>query len=158
MEYDYDEKDVAIIRTLVSNARLSCREIAKRLKLHPNTVIERMGRMEEAGVIERYSAMISHEKLGYGVTAMVQVDVEGKTDDALKKIAKVPYVHETYRTTGEYDGIALIRCRDMNDLGKATNDINEIHGVQRVNTKIVLGSYPGTCEFATEPATSFKKL
>lgn len=146
MAYDYDEKDAAILRVLCTNARLSYREIAKQLKIHPNTVIERMKKMEKYGVIERYISVIDHKKLGYGITAMIQVDISGKADNAMKKIARLRCVHDTYRTTGEYDGVVFAVCRDIDEMGRVVNEINEVDGVQRVNTKVVLDAYPGsTC-------------
>ncbi len=141
MAYDYDAKDVGILRLLGRNARLSSREIAKELKIHPNTVIERMRRMEKEGVITRYTAVFDFRKLGYAITAIIQIDIEGKTDVAMRKVAKMPYVHHAYRTTGEYDGIAIVTCKDIDTLGRLVNDINSVEGVQRVNTKIVLGNF-----------------
>lgn len=147
MVYDYDGKDLEILRVLGRNGRLSYREIAKELKMHPNSVIERIRKMEKAGVILKYNAAIDYKKLGYGITALIQIDIEGKTDVAMKKIARFPFVHNAYRTTGEYDGIVIVRCTDMDCLGKLVNDINSVEGVQRVNTKIVLASFKDHPEF-----------
>ncbi len=147
MEYDYDEKDIEILRLLGRNARLSYREIAKELKMHPNSVMERIRKMEKAGVIVKYNVAVDYKKLGYGVTALIQIDIEGKTDVTMKKIAKLQFVQHAYRTTGEYDGIAMVRCTDMECLGKLVNDINSVEGVQRVNTKIVLASFKDHADF-----------
>ncbi len=147
MAYDYDDKDVGILRLLMRNTKRSHREIAKELRIHPNTVMERIRRLEAAGVITGYSATIDYKKLGYGVSAVIQIDIEGRTEVAMKKIARLPFVHHAYRTTGEYDGIAIVVCRDIEELGKLVNEINSTEGVQRVNTKIVLAAFPGAPDF-----------
>lgn len=147
MVFDYDEKDVEILRILSNSARLSFREMAKRLGMHPNSVIDRIRRMEKEGVIEKYSIVVNYAKLGFGVTALIQIEVEGKTDTAMRKVARLPCVHEAYRTTGEYDGIAIVVCRSIDELGRLVNSINGIEGVQRVNTKIALAGFGGNPEF-----------
>lgn len=143
MAYECDDKDVAILRVLSGNSRLSFREAAKRLKMHPNSVMERVRRMEREGVIEKYTIRPNYRLLGYKVTAVIQVDVEGNTDSAMKKIARFPCVENAYRTTGEYDGIAIVVCREIDDLGRLVNEINGVEGVQRVNTKVVLSEFRG---------------
>lgn len=147
MIFDYDDKDVGILRLLSGNSRISYREMAKKLGMHPNSVIERIKKMEKEGVIEKYTVNVNYKKLGYGITALIQVDVEGKTEPSLKKIAKIPFVQSAYRTTGEYDGIVMVVCRDMDELGRIVNEINDVEGVSQVNTKIVLSDFKGCPEF-----------
>lgn len=141
MGYKYDERDVAILTLLDENARLSYREIAKKLRMHPNTVIERIKRMEREGVIERYSVVVNYRKLNYEIISIIQVDITGKPDEVIKNVAKVGYVHRVYQTTGEYDAIAIVVCKNINALSKITASISGIPGVQRTNTKIVLAEF-----------------
>ncbi|MFA5077185.1 MAG: Lrp/AsnC family transcriptional regulator [Candidatus Micrarchaeia archaeon] len=143
MGFEYDEKDVGILRLLDENARMPYREIAKRVRMHPNTVIERMKRMEEEGVIERYAPVLNYKKLGYGIIAIIQVDVEGDPHRVMKNIGKQSFVHYAYGTTGEYDGIVVVICKDIEMLNSITGEIAVVPGVQRVNTKITLEQFGG---------------
>jgi Lrp/AsnC family transcriptional regulator, leucine-responsive regulatory protein len=143
MAYETDDKDVAILRVLGANSRLSFREIATKLGMHPNSVIERVRRMERAGIIEKYGLVVNSKLLGFRVTAVVQIDIKGRSDIAMRRISRLPFVREAYRTTGEYDGLVVVVCRDIDDLSRLVNDINGVDGVQRVNTKIALTEYRG---------------
>ncbi|MDD5337231.1 MAG: Lrp/AsnC family transcriptional regulator [Candidatus ainarchaeum sp.] len=147
MAIEYDEKDVGILRILDENARLSYREIAKRMRMHPNTVIERMKRMEKGGAIERYAPVVNYKKLGYGIIAIIQVDVQGDPHKVMKSVGKHGFVHYAYGTTGEYDGIVVVVCRDVDMLNAITGEIAVIPGVQRLNTKIALEQFGNNGKF-----------
>lgn len=141
MVYKYDEKDVEILRFLCINAKLSSRKLAQKLGMHPNSVIERIKKMEKAGIIRKYTTLLNVKMLGYKIKALIQLEIKGNTDVVMKKIVKLPFIQNAYRTTGEYDGIVKVICRDMDDLGRIVNEMNGVEGVQKVNTKIVLAEF-----------------
>ena len=147
MGFDYDEKDMKILRLLSENSRLSFRQIASRAGLHPNTAISRIKRMEEAGVIEKYTLKANYGKLDYLVRAVIQVDIQGQADVAARKIAKLQGICEVYRTTGEYDVFAIAVCKQVEDLNTLINAIGSMPEVQRTNTKIVLETFDPNPEF-----------
>ena len=147
MGFDYDEKDMKILRLLSENSRLSFRQLASKAGLHPNTVISRIKRMEEAGVIEKYTLKMNYRKLDYLVRAVIQVDIHGQVGAAARKIAKLPGIREVYRTTGEYDVFATAVCRQVEDLNTLINAIGSMPEVQRTNTKIVLETFDSNPEF-----------
>ena len=70
-----DETDVKILWSLVSDARLSSRQISKKAGVSIGTVLSRMGKLEKAGIIRGYSAVMDHERLGYMLTALIEITV-----------------------------------------------------------------------------------
>ncbi|MGB9135104.1 MAG: Lrp/AsnC family transcriptional regulator, partial [Candidatus Bathyarchaeia archaeon] len=88
-----DETDVKILELLTEDARLSSRQVARRLNISVGTVLGRIRRMEHVGVIKGYSAVVDHEKLGYELTAVTEIVVsKGKLLEMEREIAKWPNV------------------------------------------------------------------
>jgi len=65
---DLDKTDVKILKTLLENARLSNRQIAKKVNVSVGTVISKIKKMETEGIINGYSATLDYEGLGYELT------------------------------------------------------------------------------------------
>ena len=65
---DLDKTDVKILKTLLENARLSNRQIAKKVNVSVGTVISKIKKMEIGGIINGYSATLDYEDLGYELT------------------------------------------------------------------------------------------
>lgn len=68
-----DETDVKILKQVLSDARLSYRKIAEEIGVSPPTVLTRMQRLENNRIIKSYSAVLDHEKLGYDLTAIIEL-------------------------------------------------------------------------------------
>jgi len=68
-----DETDVKILKKVLSDARLSYRKIAEEIGVSPPTVLTRMQRLESNHIIKSYSAVLDHEKLGYDLTAIIEL-------------------------------------------------------------------------------------
>ena len=97
-----DERNVALIRALRADPRISVSELARAIGLSAPTVKERLTRLEEAGVIAGYRLELDPRALGYPVCAFVRVR---PMPGALAKVAelarRVPEVVECHRVTGE---------------------------------------------------------
>ena len=75
-----DEIDIRILRKLISDARLSYRNIAEQIGVSPPTVLARVEKLEKNKIIKSYSALLDHEKLGYDLTAIIEVTAIKNTD------------------------------------------------------------------------------
>src|SRR3989344_5396706 len=105
-----DKTDRAILNVLLSNSRLSFREIAKRVHVSVATVLHRVRALEKAKVIERYMAKLNYELLGYDVQAVVEIRVSnGKLFEVERKISRNPQVVACYDITGDSDGIIIAK-------------------------------------------------
>jgi DNA-binding Lrp family transcriptional regulator len=134
-----DEVDKAILKELISNARLSFREIAKRVGVSTATVANKVRKMEEEGVIRGYTALVDLEKLGYDVTALIEVVIsKGKVADVEEEIAKMPNVQAVYDVTGQSDAIVLARFKSRAELSKFLKKLLSMEYVERTITHVVL--------------------
>ena len=106
LSFELDAYDRKILALLQENARLGFSEIGRRIHLTSPAVAERIRQLEEAGVIEGYSAKINLRKLGYSFEAFINITVD--SHDALDAWAAAhPEVLELHATTGAH--CALIR-------------------------------------------------
>jgi len=104
---DLDEIDRKILRALQMEARLTTSELAGRVGVSPSPCWTRVKRLEEAGYITGYVALLDQEKLGFPDTVLVEVTLERHDEEVLDRfgraLAELPEVLEAYLTTGEYD-------------------------------------------------------
>src|ERR671918_701865 len=86
-----DETDVKIIKKLLFHARLSYRTIAEEINVSAPTVLSRVEKLEKDNIIKFYSAILDHEKVGYDLTAIIEVTaVKGRIADVEKHVSKFP--------------------------------------------------------------------
>ena len=78
-----DSFDIQILRALRSDGRLSVQNLSELIGLSPTPTARRLKRLEEAGIIKGYSALIDEVALGYTVTVFVSVQLDRQVDDAL---------------------------------------------------------------------------
>ncbi|RIX51585.1 Lrp/AsnC family transcriptional regulator [Paenibacillus nanensis] len=98
---DIDEIDRQIIQELNRNGRISYTDLAKEIGLSRVAVQARVNALMEAGVIERFTAVINPEKIGISVSAFFNVEVEPKHLHAVAdQLADEPYVTSLYHMTG----------------------------------------------------------
>lgn len=102
-----DRTDKAILTALVADGRMSNSQLAERVGLSPSPCWQRVRKLEDAGVIAGYTAILDSGRLGVGETVFIEVAME-RHDDALleafgKAVAALPEVLEIYLTTGDYD-------------------------------------------------------
>jgi DNA-binding Lrp family transcriptional regulator len=137
--YEMDETDVKIMELLTADARLSSRQIARQLGISVGTVLGRIKRMERAGVIKRYSAVLNNEKLGYELTVVTEILVsKGKLLEMEREIANWPNVCCVYDVTGEPDAFVIAKFHNREELSAFTKRLLSLPLVERTNTHLVL--------------------
>jgi DNA-binding Lrp family transcriptional regulator len=134
-----DETDVKILIKLLSDARLSYRKIAQEIGVSPPTVLTRVEKLERENIIKFYSAVLDHERLGYDLTAIIEVTaVKGKISEVEKHIAKLPNVCAVYDITGLTDMMIIAKFRNRKELSNfVKRDLSMPH-IERTNTHVVL--------------------
>lgn len=117
MSLQIDTISRAILEELYQNARISYRELGRRVGLSTPAVTERVRRLEEGGIIRAYRAEAGPQKLGYTLSTFVRVEVSGSQLAKLVEVLKsTPEVLEAFRTTGEACYLARIAVRDVEHL------------------------------------------
>ncbi|MGZ5500188.1 MAG: Lrp/AsnC family transcriptional regulator [Nitrososphaeraceae archaeon] len=133
-----DELDIKILKKLISDARLSYRRIAEQIGVSPPTILSRVEKLENNGIIKSYSAIMDHEKLGYDLTAIIEVTaVKNKVVEVEKIISKYPNVCAIYDITGITDMVIVAKFRNRKELSNFVKKDLSMPYVERTNTHIV---------------------
>jgi DNA-binding Lrp family transcriptional regulator len=133
-----DEIDIRILRKLISDARLSYRNIAEQIGVSPPTVLARVEKLEKNKIIKSYTALLDHEKLGYDLTAIIEVTaIKNKVGEVEKVLSKYENVCAIYDITGLTDMIIVAKFRNRKELSNFVKKELSIPSVQRTNTHLV---------------------
>lgn len=112
-----DATDQRVLTELQTDARLSMRELGRRVGLSAPAVTERVRRLEDAGVITGYSARVAPKPLGRAISAFIGVQDSGKRDPELVKWAqKRDGVLECHSVTGENSCMLKVALPDVQAL------------------------------------------
>ncbi|GGZ24316.1 Lrp/AsnC family transcriptional regulator [Asticcacaulis endophyticus] len=107
-----DETDRKILRLLRTNCRLTTQEIADQVGLSQTPCWSRIKRLEEAGVISGYVAILDQAKVGRPDTFIVEVNLENHDDEKIENFSRhlqqLPEVIDVYLTTGEFDYVIIV--------------------------------------------------
>ena len=134
-----DKLDWNIILSLNTNGRKSFRHIAKDLKVSLSTISNRVKKLEKEGIIERYIPVISKEKVGYDLTAVINIKLtHGKLIEVQEKISKNNHVSAVYDITGDWDSLIVGHFKDRRDLNSFIKKILSMDFVERSNTQLAL--------------------
>jgi DNA-binding Lrp family transcriptional regulator len=136
---ELNETDKKILKNLLEDARFSSRQIAKNVGVSVGTVLSRIKKMENDGIIKGYAAILDHEKLGYELTVVTEITVsKGRLVEMENEIAKNPNVCGVYDVTGLTDAVIIAKFKSREDLGKFTKHLLALPYIERTNTHVVL--------------------
>ncbi len=131
--------DIKILQDLLKDARFSSRQIAKNVGVSVGTVLSRIKKMEDEGLIKGYSVILDHEKLGYQLTVVTEITVsKGRLVETEKEIAKIPNVCGVYDVTGLTDAMIIAKFKSREELGVFTKKILALPYIERTNTHVVI--------------------
>jgi len=115
--FDLDATDRRLLEVLQLDAALSNQDLAARAHVSPATCMRRVRRLVEAGVIERRVALLSHHKLGFGLTAIVEITLDRQgaehLDAFLQRAVADPAVQQCYRVSPGPDFVLVVWAADM---------------------------------------------
>lgn len=146
-----DETDIAILRALAADSRLSQRALAREVSMSAPAVAERIARLEREGVVRHYGVDIDWDRLGFDVVVYMPVTLEAGKDlePTLQAFRTIPELEELTVVTGQYDLIARFRLSNQAHLRELLLDrIWQIPNVRRIETMLGLGNLV-TNDFAT---------
>jgi len=127
-----------ILKSLQENARISFSELGRRVGLSSPAVAERVHRMEEAGYIKEYRAIVDQEKLGFPITAFIRVTAAaGRMKEADDMARSIPEVIEGHHLTGSDGFILKVVVASMGHLEEI---INQMGNYGQTTTSVVLSS------------------
>jgi len=150
-----DVIDLNILTLLQQNGRISNQDLAEQVFLSPSSCLRRVRILEEAGIISRYSAVLSPEKLGLELDVFVQVtmrrDVESWHENFMQALQDYPEVVGSYVVTGDANYLLRVKARNLKHYSAfVLEKLYKIPGVQDIRSNIVLQAIKETYELPRE--------
>lgn len=141
-----DEVDLAILSALQDNARTTNAALAREVGLTPPTTLERVRRLEEAGIIRSYRAVLDAEALGYGLTVLLLVQLDHHGREAVHAfrdaVADLDEVGECHYLTGTADFMLKLRVRDVADYRRLLEEeVSRLPHLRHVESAVVLETF-----------------
>jgi Lrp/AsnC family transcriptional regulator, leucine-responsive regulatory protein len=137
---DFDAVDRAILEILRTDGRATHAQIAKEVGLSAPAVGERIRKLEHAGVIVGYRAVIDPGKVGLGISAFVAISPQPRKPAALlvERLLAMPEIEELHAVAGTYAYVAKVRVTDTPALDAFLDRLFMLDGVERTETTMVL--------------------
>jgi DNA-binding Lrp family transcriptional regulator len=132
-----DKIDIALIKLLSKNARLSFRSIARKIGISPNIVIKRYKELRKE-ILPFSSITVDLKKLGYMGTSIITMKVSSthSVNETFSRILQVPNVIVAIKIFNYYDILTIVPFRALEDLDDLTEKLYKIPGVNEVNIKV----------------------
>ena len=146
-----DVTDIEILKILQKNARTSISEIGQRVRLSVSAVGERIRKLESAGVICRYTAILNGKTFRRELTAIIFISLEnpGHIDGFLKFAEEEPDILECHYIAGNFDYVLKVVTCSPSTLEALLNKIKGVTGVIKTYTNVVLGTHK--CKDSVSP-------
>lgn len=140
-----DEIDKKILENLQENGRITNAKLATIIGISPPAMLERVRRLETAGIISRYAAIVDREKIGIGVMAIVSVSLAvhelESIDRFRERLLELDEVLECHQVTGEDDFILKVALENINTYTEfAMKKLASIPGIQNFKSSFVLST------------------
>jgi len=152
MRRELDRIDRRILDELQADGRLSIVELASRVNLTNTPCSERVRRLEKAGLIKKYAAVVDPELLGYAHLSVVQVSLaataDGNLDTFNRAVQRIPEVESCLMIAGSFDYVLIVRTRDMAHFRAILGDeISKLPGIRQSNSFAVMEVVKDVREF-----------
>ncbi|MEF8829878.1 MAG: HTH-type transcriptional regulator Lrp [Haloarcula sp.] len=137
----YENLDRELVNALLGDGRASLRSLGEDLDVSVTTVSNHLSDLEDEGIINGYTPKVDYDKLGYDVTAIIQLKVEGSS---LPKVTENLREHKqmisVYEVTGDYDIIAVGKFTDTDGMNAQIKELLTDPDIRESNTSVVLNA------------------
>ena len=139
MPIKLDAIDKRILRALQRDGRLQNVELAREVGLSPSPCLRRVRLLEEAGVIDRYMAVLNPSKVGVGHSLFARVWLRSQDSETIDgfvaKMQELPQVVDCYLMLGDCDAMLRVVATDLDDYRRFQSaHLNRANGIERVKT------------------------
>lgn len=140
---DLDQTDLRILTELQKDARLTNVELAQRVNLSPSPCLARVRALEQAGIINRYVALVNPSAVGLGLNVFIHVSLERQVEKTLQQfqtaINRFPEIVECYLMSGDADYLLRVVLADVQALEQfLLNGLTKIPGVASIRSSFAL--------------------
>ena len=144
----FDAKDIQILELLQKDGRSTASDIAKKVELSIPAVGERIKKLSEKSLIDKFVAVLNHKNAGLDLTAFVFIVSKHSDhyDEFINKANDCKAVMECHSITGGGSHILKIRAKNSQGLEDLLYEIQNWPGVSRTQSNVVLSSYKETTD------------
>jgi Lrp/AsnC family leucine-responsive transcriptional regulator len=140
---ELDRYDHAILRLLQENARITNSRLAGEVSLSESACLRRVKSLEESGLIEGYTALVSQQKAGFPVNVFVSITLDRQSRSGLEAfeaaVRRIPEVMECYLMTGEHDYLLRIVVADLADFERIhSHHLTRLPSVVRLQSSFAM--------------------
>jgi DNA-binding Lrp family transcriptional regulator len=136
-----DQTDERILKNLMVDARLSARQLGIKLGISTVTILSRIKKLEKEKIIRGYTALIDHEKLGYNLTAIIEIIAKkNKIIDIEAELSKIENVCGVYDITGNTDTLIIAKFKSRSELSEFVKGLSSIPNIENTITHLVLNT------------------
>jgi Lrp/AsnC family leucine-responsive transcriptional regulator len=152
-----DETDIKILEIIQGDGRITNTKLASMIGISQPAMLERVRRLESAGVISGYTALLDRDKIGLEIMVFVAVSLAlhqlSSVDKIKKKIVSFPEVLECYQVSGDDDFILKVALENINSyMDFVMNKLSKIEGIRKVKSSFVLSTVKSTNNYSLENA------
>ena len=138
-----DSIDLRILKELQADGRLSFTDLAPKVGLTTSPCLERVRRLERAGVIKGYTARIEPRAVEAGLLVFIELSLTYSSPDIFadfkRAIRKLPPILECHLVSGDFEYLLKARIRDMDAYRELLGDlVRLLPGVRNSNTLVVM--------------------
>ncbi len=144
-----DEIDLQILRMMQEDGRMTNADLARQIGLSPPSVLQRVRKLEENGLIRYYTAVLEADKLGFGLTVLAQISLALHQEQPIERFRRevftIPEVLECHHVSGEFDFLLKIVIEDMHAYEVLVRErLSKIKGLGKIQSCFVLASVKQT--------------
>ena len=137
----YENLDRKLVNALLGDGRASLRSLAEDMDVSVTTVSNHLKDLEEEGIIQGYTPKVDYDALGYDVTAILQLKVEGSAlVDVTERLREHKQMISVYEVTGDYDIIAVGKFTDTDGMNEGIEELLVDPEIKESNTSVVLNA------------------
>ncbi len=140
---ELDRYDRLILEALQQDGRISNVQLAHRVSLSESACLRRVRALEEAGLIDRYAALLNQNRAGLPGNVFVQIGLHREVESDLSAfedaVREIPEVMECYLMSGEFDYLIRVVVSDMADFERIHKTaLTRLPGIARVNSSFAI--------------------
>ena len=137
-----DRIDIRILNCLKKNSRENASVIGEKVNMSVSAVIERIRKLENAGIIKQYTVVLDPKQIGKDLSALISVGIEHPryNDGFTEFVQSHPEIVECHYVTGDFDFILKVLTNTTGSLERILNEIKSVPGVSVTKTLVILST------------------
>jgi len=137
----YENLDAKLINALLGNGRASLRGLGEQLDVSVTTVSNHLRDLEAEGVVNGYTPIVDYDTLGYDVTAIINLKVEGSAlQTVAERLRQQKQMVSVYEVTGDYDIVAIGKFQNTDGMNDQIKELLTDVDIRESNTSVVLNA------------------